>query len=148
LNIFLATAMTDIPSNRKSKHIKNINILIDKLNATSDMDVYSGLTHPANINRKEFDLKENSKLYKWYEKLIKKTDIFVADITYSSVGVGIELQIASALSKPIYLIVDTSFRKKENISRMLLGITGIEELIEYTDIQSLNEDLRDKFRNK
>jgi len=147
MKIFYATAMTDIPETYKKMHSKNVDDTIKKIQSNPNIIVYSGLTTPAQINREIFDQKENEKLYKWYINLIKKSDLFIADVTFPSIGVGIELQNASFLSKPIYLIINTSIKKKENISRMLLGIDNIVKVIEYQDTNSLINKLKSEVKN-
>jgi nucleoside 2-deoxyribosyltransferase len=99
--------MTNVPLENKDKHMNNMINILKTLNDDLEYDIYSGLTHSAPINRNIHIIKDNKFLYEWYRNLISKSDIFMADVTYPSTGVGIELNIASNLNKPIYLMIDT-----------------------------------------
>lgn len=133
MKIFLSTAMSNVPMKYKDKHANNMSLVLKTLNDNPKYDIYSGLTHPAPINREINTIKDNKVLYEWYKTLISKSDIFIADVTYPSTGVGIELNIASNFKKPIYLIADSSITKEDEVSRMIIGIPYFIKILRYTN---------------
>ena len=138
--------MSNVPLKHKDKHVNNMKKILKNLNNNSDYNIYSGLTHPAPIDRKLHILEENKVLYEWYKSLISNSDIFIADVTYPSTGVGIELNIASNLNKPIYLIIDINITNENEVSKMILGIPNFVKLLKYTNSIISIEELLDKKR--
>ena len=136
--------MSNVPLQYRDRHSRNMEIFLKTLNNNPKYDVYSGLTHPAPINREINTIEENKKLYKWYQKLISKSDIFIADVTYPSTGVGIELNIASSLKKSIYLVVDTNITNENEVSRMIIGIPNLVKILKYTNTTIDIAELLDK----
>ncbi|MBX7052618.1 MAG: methyltransferase domain-containing protein [Flavobacteriales bacterium] len=73
-------------------------------------------------------------------KLIASSDIFLAEISMPSLGVGFEISKARDLSKPIICIYDTSYAPE--ISIMIKGIVYENiHFIEYNDINDLIQKL-------
>jgi len=133
--------MSNVPLKYKDKHVNNMKKILKILNNNSKYNVYSGLTHPAPINRTINTIEDNKVLYEWYEKLISKSQIFIAEVTYPSTGVGIELNIASNLNKPIYLMVDTTITNENEISRMIIGIPNFVKILKYKNTSIGIEEL-------
>lgn len=68
-------------------------------------------------------------------KAIEKCDIFVAEITKPSTGIGIEIMMAKKFRKKIVCIY-----KEKLISRMILGMPGITK-IKYFNVKDLGKKL-------
>lgn len=65
------------------------------------------------------------------KEVIRECDLFIAEVSLSSVGVGIEMGWADAYNVPIVCL----YRSGSKISRALGYIT--EDILEYTDSTSL-----------
>lgn len=81
---------------------------------------------------------DSKKIYARDINAIKKCDVFVADITKPSTGIGIEIMAAKKFNKKIICV-----HKGAIVSNMVLGMPGIV-VIRYSDMRYLREQLRSK----
>ncbi len=98
-------------NNYNKKKIENITEALEKAN----------LKIISMVNDKMFCGKNkptSEKLMKETFKKINKCDIFVADLSEKSIGVGVEIGYAFALKKPVVVISN----KKSNISSTIKGV--------------------------
>ena len=91
--------------------------------------------------------------YLWDRELVEQADVVIADVTFPSLGVGIELQVAQTKDIPVILCFRKSAESRlspvsyENpdhtchslqigegyVSLMALGLPTISQIIEYVD---------------
>ncbi len=72
---------------------------------------------------------------------VKKCDLFLAECTYPSTGLGVELGVAFALRKPILAIA----QKDAKVSNMVKGMTGKDfSFYQYTNIAEVHGLLKEK----
>ncbi len=71
---------------------------------------------------------------------IQNSDILVAEVSYPSIGVGIEIMYAHTLGKPIICI-----SSDDKISNLVKGLPNVI-LIYYSDVNKLEKELRSKIK--
>lgn len=67
---------------------------------------------------------------------IKNSDVFIAEVSYPSTGLGIEMGWASTQGIPVYAL----FRKGQNPSSSIGFVT--KQMIEYTDPEDLISQIK------
>lgn len=78
-------------------------------------------------------------------RMIIESDIFVAEVTIPSLGVGYEVGIAESLNKPIYCLFNTS-ESENKLSAMIKGNPYVN-LIQYINIEDLLDKLNKAITN-
>jgi len=96
------------------------------------------------LQKKRYDLSNGEvkydRIYTDVINTINKSDIFVADISYPSGGVGYQIYHAYYQKKPIIIIYTEN--KKTNPSMMIRGIKSKKiYILKYNDIDNLKEQL-------
>ena len=142
IKIFFGMAMSNVPLAFKETHEDNMQLLVKMISVeVKGSKVLSGNNRPAPIDRSDYNVDDNKILYRWYRDLIFESDIFVADISYPSTGLGLELHMAIMFEKPTYLFLHTQYNSAETLSRMVHGIPSLRQLVRYESIQSLKGKL-------
>ncbi len=78
-------------------------------------------------------------LYNYDKKSVESADIIVAEVSYPSHGVGMEIMHAIHIGKPIIAIA----QEDKKVSRMVLGIDYNKfTCIRYTDLEDLKQQLK------
>lgn len=161
MDLFLCCSMTNVPNkffNNYSKTISNLHSFIESFghnvsNALRDNSPYDS----------SLDDFENAKVcYEWHKSRIEKSNLVIAEVSFPSIGVGIELESANQFNIPIILIYDKILAIKAdvkeyeatgdlikntnithpNISSMALGLKQAKELVGYKDFSDLSSRLR------
>ncbi len=73
----------------------------------------------------DFDGKTNDDIYKEDIKLLNESDIFIADITSPSIGVGYMISQALEHNKPVLCLYNTNLTSEKKISAMIAGNKNI-----------------------
>lgn len=90
-----------------------------------------------------WDSKESPQdFYKRTYETITKCDLFVAEVSSPSHGVGMELQMAKEYNIPIIAIAKGNISK----STMVLGLPNLKKMIAYKDLKDLKEKLEVEFK--
>lgn len=73
-------------------------------------------------------------VFEWDTNCVKTCDLFIADCTYPSIGLGYELGVAIEMKKRILAIA----QKDAIVTRLVLGITSPNfEFVRYKDISEI-----------
>jgi len=73
---------------------------------------------------------------------ITDCDLFVAEVTSPSHGVGMELEMAVNNEIPVIAVA----KKGEDISSMVKGLPSVEKTVRYDDVEELKEKLSREFQ--
>ena len=155
MDIYLACGLTHVPREAFSEYVAFIHDLASGISAP-DATVRYALrdSDPQLAERPETD--RPALCYLWDRRMIEGSDALVAEATFPSTGLGIELQIASAKGIPIVLVYNSSDRYRAPpvcysnpdhsrhqlqvgdgfISLMALGLPGIFRAIPYSSTDS------------
>ncbi len=79
----------------------------------------------------------NEEMYKRVMKLLKETDLVIAEMSSPSTGQGMELQEAVRLDIPIIIVA----KNGSKISSTVLGSPKIKKVIFYNDIDDIRENV-------
>lgn len=87
--------------------------------------------------------KENpAKFYNRTAKTIKKCELFIAEVSSPSHGVGMELQMAAENKIPVILIA----KKGLKISIMVTGLPNIKKIIRYKNTDELLKKMESELK--
>ena len=111
MNIYVACGLTHVPRNLFHPYSEFIHRLVRALRASECNTVtYALVNSDPQLAEKPFD--ERARLcYLWDRDLVQQADVIVADASFPSTGMGIELQLAEAKGTPIVLC----FRRDDNL---------------------------------
>lgn len=148
-SIYVACGLTHVPFELFEDYMKFISdvggILIEKGHV-----VRSALTIRNDPNTNI--ISDSNTCYSTYKRIIEKSDVVVAETSFPSTGIGIELQIAASNNIPIILLHNSKhFENKSKIhygggdnkkdmefiigkggmSAMLEGLPSVSEIISY-----------------
>lgn len=152
MNIYLACGLTHVPAEHFERFVQYLHSLAGSLIALDgvstvkyalvDSDPQLGLRPPE--RRAEL-------CYAWDRQMVENSDLLVADASFPSTGLGVELQIAEGAGKPIVMLIGdygnnrVPPRQYENpdrshhqlqvgagfVSLMALGVPAISQIIKY-----------------
>ena len=103
MNIYIACGLTHVPRQRFDGYARFIHTLAADLAAVGARSVrYALHDSDPQLAAKPFD--ERARLcYLWDREMVESADIVIADATYPSIGLGIEMQLAEARGTPIII---------------------------------------------
>ena len=103
----------------------------------SVVNIFSGLNIDVIVFAQEFCFSkgEEEKMMNTALEYIKNSDIFIAEVSYKEIGIGIEAGYAKALNKQIVYLKSND----SELSTTLLGIASI--MIEYKNVEELENKL-------
>lgn len=123
--IFFASSITNVPIRDRRNYVKYCN----KLCLNIDEYLHGGFSKDkADIDRGSRTKSLDGFLFDHYSKAIKSSDLLLADLSYPSSGVGIELGLAASYKKPILIIASTPTKRIDDISRMVTGIPSLKHI--------------------
>lgn len=154
MNIYIACALTHVPRENFSDYCHWIHSIADKLNSEHDVK-YALINSDPQLSLKP-DESKSRLCYIWDREMVEKADLVIAECSFPSTGLGIELQIAEQKNIPIILCyrdygVNRSkavcYKNPDNsnhqlqigegyISHMVLGLPNIIASLFCTDIIS------------
>lgn len=159
MNIYIACALTHVPRLLFKEYSNWVYEVSSYL--SSEHDVKFALKN-SDPQLSEWPENEKAHLcYKWDREMVEKADLIIAEVSFPSTGLGIELQIAESMKIPLilcykdYMInkadhvtyVDQSQRKHDlqigdgYISLMALGLPNVLKVIFYGDIVESRDEL-------
>lgn len=104
MNIYIACGLTHVPRENFGAYVDLIEGLADRLAGQGEVQVKYALRH-SDPQLAEKPFADRARLcYLWDKKMVEWADVVVAEASYPSTGLGIELQIASSRSTPIVLV--------------------------------------------
>lgn len=103
MNIYIACGLTHVPRIEFGEYVAFITGLASHLSRMPVVKVkYALRDSDPQLAEKPFE--ERARLcYLWDKEMVEWADVIVADVSYPSTGLGIELQIACAKKTPIVL---------------------------------------------
>ena len=108
MKVYLACGLTHVPRKQFGRYVSFIHTLAQRLKAGTDTEVRYALLH-TDPQLAEKPIEQRARLcYVWDREIIEWADVLIADATYPSIGLGIELQIAENGAKPIVLCFEQS----------------------------------------
>jgi hypothetical protein len=103
MNIYIACALTHTPRNSFEHYVSFIHSLAQELRLSGCEQVtYALVNSDPQLAEKPFE--ERARLcYLWDRELVKQADLLIAEASFPSTGLGIELQIAEGMGIPIII---------------------------------------------
>jgi len=153
MNIYIACGLTHVPRQEFHRYVSFIHGLADHLSRECGVNVKYAL-RDSDPQLAEKPFAERARLcYLWDREMVEWADVVVADATYPSTGLGIELQIAENRDIPIILCFEglsahkalpITYETPDHIehslqlgdgyvSLMALGLPSVYKVIPYTD---------------
>jgi nucleoside 2-deoxyribosyltransferase len=151
--IYIACALTHVPRTHFKIYADSVHSIGEALCSENNIEVTYALKN-SDPYLSTLPFSERSRAcYERDKKLVKDADLIIAECTFPSIGLGIELELAVAYSKPIIIIHDNS---PENIaapvsyinpddgksytlqigdghvSLMALGLPNVKDVISYS----------------
>ncbi|MBB3643725.1 hypothetical protein FHY06_006887 [Variovorax sp. BK613] len=155
MNIYIACGLTHVPRDEFSSYVELIEGLAERLARRGASEVKYALRH-SDPQLAEKPFADQARLcYLWDKEMVEWADVVVAEASYPSTGLGIELQIASARATPIVLAfkLDEKNRAKPvqyktpdqhihhlqlgqgYVSLMALGLPSLFKVLPYQDAE-------------
>lgn len=167
MKIYIACGLTHVPRQDFPSYSSTIHKIADCLIYMSNEVKYA----LKNSDPQLAELPEEKKAlacYAWDKNMVEEADIIIAEASYPSIGLGIELQIAENKKIPIILIHKISSINKAEpikyinpdkrehmlqigkgyISLMALGIPSVILVIPYKNDDDLLEEISARISNK
>lgn len=76
-------------------------------------------SNPKNIGEQSSEIEYCQQIYEFDKNCVESCDIMLAEVSYPSLGEGMELAFAVTNNKPILAVA----RQNASVSRMIMGIT-------------------------
>lgn len=155
MSLYISCGLTHVPRDDFAGYVSFIHSLAQAIARSTGEQVHYALrdTDPQLAQKPPRD--KPALCYLWDRELVENSDLVVADATYPAIGLGIELQIATAKGLPIVLCYNASARfkapqvtylnpdKSEHtlqvgegyVSLMALGLPSVFRVVPYTDPQ-------------
>jgi hypothetical protein len=154
VKIYIACALTHVPRGFFDEHVAFIHRLAEELKAVGHDVMYALVNSDPQLASKPFD--ERARLcYLWDRKMVEGAQLLIAEASFPSTGLGIEMQIAENKGTPIILCfrdfgtnkVETVLYENPDHSRhnlqvgdgfvtlMALGVPTVFRVVRYSDEQ-------------
>jgi hypothetical protein len=148
MNIYIACSLTHVPREHFSKYVNFIHKLATEIKA--DNTKYALINSDPQLDR--IPNEEKAKYcYLWDRKMVEEADLIIAEASFPSTGLGIELQIAENKNIPIIIVFSDYDKNKAQpisytnpnnqeydlqigegfVSLMALGLPNIFKVIKY-----------------
>src|SRR5262245_2745863 len=103
MKVYIGCGLTYVPRDRFQGYVALVHRLAAALRGNQCEEVmYALINSDPQLAEKPFG--ERARLcYLWDRELVEKADVMVAEATYPSTGLGIEMQIAENRGKPIII---------------------------------------------
>lgn len=161
MNIYIACGLTHVPKDQFGEYVAFVHHLAGELTRRLGATVRYALkdSDPQLANRAERD--KARLCYQWDRQMVEWADAIVADATFPSIGLGIELQLAEQRDTPIIIafrMVDayrTDARTYDGadhakhdlqigagyVSLMALGVPTVVNVVPYLTNESALDDI-------
>lgn len=153
MKIYLACGLTHVPREAFSDYTHFLHDLAGVLTSQGRHFVkYALVNSDPQLASKPFEQRAQL-CYLWDREMVEEAELIIAEASYPSIGLGIELQLAQQRGTPIIICFCTAGRNKatpveyENpdhsrhglqigdgyVSLMALGLPGVFRVVGYTD---------------
>jgi hypothetical protein len=104
MKIYIACALTHVPRNHFAEYARFLHGLAGSIAKNNGSEVkYALVNSDPQLATKHFN--ERARLcYLWDARMVQEADVVVAECSFPSIGLGIELQIAAEKKTPIIII--------------------------------------------
>lgn len=130
MKIYVACGLTHVPSDDFAEYVETIHgIANDVLNFVPDSEVKYALVN-SDPQLSERKAEDKAKLcYIWDRHMVEEADLVIAEASFPSTGLGIELQIAEMHGTPVVLLYrDFGHNRAPHKSYKNPGSPGTHEL--------------------
>jgi hypothetical protein len=155
MRIYLACALTHVPRDRFEAHCDLIHDLARELMKKGHTVKYALVDSDPQLAAKPFE--DRARLcYLWDRRMVEESDLVVAEASYPSIGLGIEMQIAEDRGIPVLLMFSRDAKLKAEqvdyrnpdssmhslqlgqgyVSLMALGLPNVMRTIGYDETTS------------
>jgi len=160
VNIYIACGLTHVPRDHFDDYVRRIHAIAKNLEGCGHQVKYALINSDPQLAK--CDPRDQARLcYEWDRNMVEECDLVVAEATYPSTGLGIELQIAAGKDLPIVICYDCMHSvepvKYQNpdhskhqlqigsghVTLMALGLPSVKKEIGYRDEAELMELLND-----
>jgi hypothetical protein len=154
MKIYIACALTHVPRGAIfEEHIAFIHGLAEKLKTAGHQVTYALVNSDPQLASKPFE--DRARLcYLWDRNMVEQAELIIAEASFPSTGLGIEMQIAENEGKPIILcfrdfggtnkVENVSYENPDHsqhnlqvgdgfVTLMALGVPTIFKVIRYSD---------------
>jgi hypothetical protein len=161
MNIYIGCSLTHVPREKFETYTHTIHSLAESLTLLSKHTVnYALINSDPQLAAKPYG--ERARLcYAWDRRMVEQADVMIAESSFPSTGLGIEMQIADNQDIPIIICFERGADHRappvdyENpdhtrhdlqigegfVSLMALGLPSVYRTIGYDDAQSLKNDV-------
>jgi hypothetical protein len=102
MKIYIACALTHVPRNHFEEYVAFQHRLAETLSGEGHSVKYALVNSDPQLASKPFG--DRARLcYLWDSKMVQEADVVVAECSFSSIGLGIELQIAATEETPVII---------------------------------------------
>jgi nucleoside 2-deoxyribosyltransferase len=112
--IYLGCALTNAPLEFREQ------IMLLRERIKEKYELIEFFSDPASVGDQSTELEYCQKIYEFDKKCVESCDIMLAEVSYPSLGEGMELAFAVTKNKPILAVAG----QDANVSRMIMGITA------------------------
>lgn len=160
MKIYIGCALTHVPDHHFEEYVQYIHSLAKDLKGIQAVETvkYALVDSDPQLSEKPRESRP-ALCYTWDRAMVEECDLLVADVSFPSTGLGIELQIAETGGKPVIMLVGdygdnrVSHREYDNpdhqhhelqigegiVTLMALGLPTVTKVIGYRDT---NEAIR------
>lgn len=161
MNVYIACGLTHVPKEQFSEYVSHVHHLAAELVGRLGATVRYALkdSDPQLASRPEGD--KARLCYLWDRQMVEWADAIVADATFPSIGLGIELQLAEQRGTPIVMVFRTgdTYRAPTRtydgadhamhelqigagyVSLMALGVPTVANVIPYSTYESVVDNV-------
>lgn len=125
MKIYLACGLTHVPRDEFESYVELLHKMAEHMATNFKADVkYALKDSDPQLAHKPFE--DRARLcYLWDKEMVEWADVIIAEASYPSTGLGIELQLACSQETPIILFLNS----KKNIEPPLLIIKRLTKKI-------------------
>jgi hypothetical protein len=157
VNLYVACGLTHVPRDLFTTYVKYIHALARGLSTVRSVGEVKYALVNSDPQLADKPWSDRATLcYAWDRQMVEAADLVVADASFPSTGLGIELQIAEAAGIPVVMLIgDYGINRVapvryENpdhtahdlqvgegiVTLMALGLPAVSKMIEYVDTQT------------
>ncbi|MGJ5035697.1 hypothetical protein ACQR13_16455 [Bradyrhizobium sp. HKCCYLRH3059] len=152
MNVYIACGLTHVPRDIFPDYVGYIHEMASQLRATEGIDLVQYAlvnSDPQLASKPEGD--RAALCYAWDRRMVEEADLVVAEASFPSTGLGIELQIADAAGIPVVMLIgDLGINRVDRahyenpdhsehdlqigkgiVSLMALGVPAIRKIVPY-----------------
>lgn len=118
MNIYIACGLTHVPRDRFDSYVQFIHELAHRLSLGGSFVRYALRDSDPQLATKPFE--DRARLcYSWDHEMVETSDVLVAEASYPSTGLGIELQIATSKGIPIVVCFEKTATNRVSAAEYL-----------------------------